>query len=169
MLLLIISMAVIYLDFFAEYFNNLPYTPLPSHRRYYFRTVHKASLWALIFFKLEHYFVRAQRIKDCLKQPNASLVCFVLLFFKWFIIVFSSHCNSFQTRPHMVQNMPHHACLWFRFIFNRVTAYINVLVLWITTATTVIASRVAVNKSGIQHVRDPANVYLCPLSATNVI
>ena len=125
---------------------------------------------SLNFFKLEHYFVRARRIKDCLKQPSASLVCFVLLFFKWFIIVFSSHCNSFQTRPHMVQNLPHHACLRLRFIFNRVTAYINVLVLWITIATTVIASWVAVNKkSGIQHVRDPENVYLCPLTATNVI
>ena len=49
MLLLIISMAVIFFDSFAEYFNNFPRTRLPPHSKILFYNRAQSFTVSLIF------------------------------------------------------------------------------------------------------------------------
>ena len=74
---------------------------------------------------------------------------------------------SFQWRPQKVKILHRHVLLRLRFLLNRLTTSINVLVIRITT--TIFARRVAMAKIGIGNVQNPQYVYLRTISATNVI
>ena len=89
-------MAVIFFDSFAEYFNNLPRTRLPLHSKTLFYNCVRSFTVSLNFLNSNNYLVRTRRIKDFLRQPGASLVSFVLPFFKWFRIVSPAHWNFFS-------------------------------------------------------------------------
>ena len=111
----------------------------------------RSFIVSLNFLNSNNYFVRARKTKECLSQPSASLVGFVLPFSSDLWLCFQLIAISFQRRPQEMTVLPHQAPFRLEVILNRLTVEVicHVNVIFVCITTTVIARRVPMKKSGI--------------------